>query len=329
MTENIYKKNLRLHRYKNIDITSGHLERFLDALRIKNFSPKTIDVRRLGISAFLQYVSTKGISRLQDITEDDVDGYRIHLSSESSESNESSESSEPKLKVRTIENYLRSVAIFFTWLEEEQVIFINPTEKLQYPKLDKMLQPIPSEQEMEAVLSQPDTSKATGIRDIAILETMYASGARLNEVWLLTTLDVDLDNKTARLFGKGSKERIVPLTSVSIKWLRKYLKDSRPELLKDNKNTALWISRTGTGSRLSAVSIQKLVEKYVRQSGIKTHLSVHGIRRAFATHMLNHGCHPFELMELMGHSNLKSLSSYLKVSIQELKLMHSKSRVGQ
>lgn len=307
-------KKMCAHKYKSINISSGYLQRFLDQLEVQKFSPRTIGVRRRGITDFMSYIGKQGIMRLQDISEDHLDGYRVHLSKR-------------KLKVRTIENYLRSVCIFFSWLEEEQAIFINPAESLEYPKVDKMLQPVPSEQEMKMLLQQPDISKPTGIRDMALLETMYATGARLNEAWAITILDVDLDNHTVRLFGKFNKLRVVPLTTVAAKWLRKYMVEVRPKLLKDEEEARLWISRDG--DRLSRISMQKLIEKYVRQSGIKTPVSAHGIRRAFATHMLAHGCHPMELQELMGHDDLRSLEDYIKIDIREIIEMHEESAVGQ
>jgi len=140
--------------------------------------------------------------------------------------------------------------------------------------------------------------------------------------------DVDLDEGLVRVMGKGSKERMLPLGKEAVSWIRQYIEQARPKLLKGRSDQqALWVTTRGT--RLGYMSLAQVLHKYVANAEIDMPISPHAIRRACATHMLRRGAHPAQLQLLLGHSSLKTLSQYLRLTIREIKAAHANSAPGQ
>ena len=253
-------------------------------------------------------------SRIQDTDESTIDGYVNMLIDEGVSAN-------------SRDVYIRTLRRFYSYLEKETVIFNNPTLDI-VSHTDNRLKSVPSESEMFMLLKEPNVSTTLGIRNRAILETAYSAGLRMNELINIKIFDIDLINGLLLINGKGNKERTVPLGKQAIFWIDEYLKKSRDKLLKDNIDEhALWIGKLHNA--INAVIINSMIRKYARQSGMKTHITVHSIRRACATHMLSNGAHPSQIQLLLGHSTMKHLRQYLRISDSEIKKMHSKSKVGK
>ena len=185
--------------------------------------------------------------------------------------------------------------------------------------------PVPTEAEMQALLAAPNVATARGVRTRAILEVAYSTGARLEELARMRHSDLDLANGTVRILGKGNRERMAPLGAAAIEWVRKYVVEVRARQTR-TAGGALWVKALGLP--LGSVMIGRLIRECARRAGTVTPITPHGIRRACATHMLNRGAHPVQLQMLLGHTSLKHLSQYLRVSFRELHAIHERSRLG-
>lgn len=217
---------------------------------------------------------------------------------------------------------------FFRFLEESGRIFVSPMAKTVIRWTPRRLKHVPSEGDMSKLLAAVDTTRPTGVRDRALLEVMYSTGARMGEMLNMSLFDPDLDRGAVRVFGKGKKERTVPLGKHAVLWLKQYLKTARPKLLKDKiEVTALWVGSYGTALKKSRVD--QIVKAASNAAGLSPAVSSHAIRRACATHMLRGGAHPVQIQMLLGHATLNTLSQYLQVTITDMQQMHQKSRPGR
>jgi integrase/recombinase XerD len=160
-----------------------------------------------------------------------------------------------------------------------------------------------------------------GLRDRALLELAYSSGARREELCRLDVQDLDLDRGTVRLEGKGGHERVVPLGRTAVAWLRRYL------VCRGETHPALWLNSRRT--RMGYFALASMLQGYVQAAGLDPRFSLHALRRACATHMLGRGASPAALQALLGHASLKTLDRYLRVAIPELKAAHARTPPGQ
>ena len=292
-------------------IESEYKSNFLIQMASLNYTYDAIKTYRYSMDRFLKYLNNEKIESIQNVSEKDIEKYRLSLV-------------EDNLKPNSIDMYLRSIKLFFKYLENESIIFINPTADLKMPKPSRILQYIPTVKEMEKFLDfKTDTNER--LRNKAMFELAYSSGARRNEIRMINLKDLDLINGEVKLIGKGNIERMVPFGRTAIHWLTKYINESRINMIQDKNEEALFVAKRG--NRLSKNGIQKQVE-YTRNR-TDTKITMHSIRRACATHLLNNGASPFIIQKLLGHSSLKYLSKYLAVTITDLKKMHRESTVGQ
>jgi integrase/recombinase XerD len=293
----------------------SHIEEYLTFLESANYSLKSLKSYRYSLLFFLKFLAEyQKIMDIQDITENILRDYRLYLVNREYSSS-------------SIDTFLRAVRNFFRYTEEIGVIFVNPAASLEMPKVIRKLRDVPTVEEVERLISVIDIMKPFGIRDRALVETSYATGARLNELRTIKLDDINLDNQLVRLYGKGRKERMVPLTGYAVEYLARYIRDVRPKHLREENLTSLWLSNQC--KMMTGENITRILKKYKHKAGIKTEISCHSLRRACATHLLVNGASPLEVQHLLGHSDLKCLSQYLKITISELKEMHRKSRVGR
>ena len=310
--EKIYMKKTGVCNHTVVTI---HAEEFLNHLESLKYSPKSIKTFRYGLQRFNVFLTSRQITRIQDVTIKDLDSYRLELINQD-------------YSDQSIGLYLRSVRKLFKYLEETRQIFINPASKLIIPSLKKEIKPVPDESQMITLIEQPDISKSTGIRDRAIIETFYRTGIRLEELILMDISDVDFINKCVSVIGKGNKQRVVPIGQQAVYWIDRYLIDVRPVFLRNKAdNGALWLGFKG--SRIHPLMVERFISDYGKKAKIHFPVTPHCIRRACATHMLRAGAHPVNLQMLLGHSNLSVLSHYLKITITDMKAMHEKGNPGK
>ncbi|QIV95553.1 integrase/recombinase XerD [Allofrancisella inopinata] len=211
---------------------------------------------------------------------------------------------------------------FYNWLFSTGQITLNPTSKLELPKLAKNLPKDMTELDVEKLLQEPDLSEDVGIRDKAMLELMYATGLRVSELVGLNIDDLDLNMGVIQVLGKGSKERIVPIGEYALEYLQKYFNEVRPNLIRTFKEKAVFVSKHFR--RITRQSFWHRIKHYALTAGIDTEISPHTLRHAFATHLLNHGADLRSVQLLLGHSNVSTTTIYIHISQNRLKQIYQK-----
>ncbi len=228
-------------------------------------------------------------------------------------------------KATTANRRLTVLKRYFRWALREGRITSDPTLKLQAAKQALRVPTSLTEAQVEALLAAPDVSTAMGVRDRTMLELMYASGLRVSELVDLRTLNLGLNDNVLRVLGKGSKERLVPFGEVASQWLRQYLASARPELLAGKQSEDLFVTTRGAqaGSAMSRVMFWMVVKKYAVAAGIRSALSPHTLRHAFATHLLNHGADLRAVQLLLGHADISTTTIYTHVARERLAQLHA------
>ena len=298
----------------NRKVISVIIEEHLNWYRSRNFSPASVQSFARGLSHLAKLLASRGIERVQDVCCDDLEAFRQYLI-------------DREMAPGSVELYCRTARRFFDWLADTQRIFVNPAAEFVIPRIRQSILAVPTEEEMRRLIETPDTNTPIGLRDRALIETAYGAGARISELARLVLNDVDTKGSQVRLRGKG-QERLVPLGRQACRWIKCYVHHARPELLGDRPDErALWIGCHGRP--LSDPGIRVQFRRHAEDAGITTPLTPHGLRRAFATHMLRNGAHPEQVRAMLGHADLQTLSRYLQVDIADLKAMHEKSNPGK
>jgi integrase/recombinase XerD len=225
-------------------------------------------------------------------------------------------------KPRTTGRLVSSLRRFFQFALREGLRRDDPTADLESPKLPRSLPKTLSEEEVEQLLGAPDVETPQGLRDRAMLETLYASGLRVSELVGLKTLQVSLDMNVIRILGKGSKERLTPLGEEASDWIARYQREARHVLLRARKSDALFV--TGRGGPMTRQSFWSLVKRHALAAGIRQPISPHTLRHAFATHLINHGADLRVVQMLLGHADISTTQIYTHVARERLKALHRK-----
>ncbi len=267
-------------------------------LKAQAGSPKTKSIREKALNQLHRFLEARGRGRLQDITSADLEAWRLDML-------------DRHLAPASVDMYARAIRQFFGWLEQSQRLFLNPAAGLVVPRLTRKVLPVPTPAQVQQLLAEPDPSTATGLRDRALLESMYATGITAGEVRTLQCQDVEGD----RIQVRGNKPRKLPLGSQAEEWLRRYLEQGRPTLLGKAETSTLWI--ISQGGPLSPETLQQILRRHCLAAGIAT-LSPSALRRACAMHRWWAGTHPLELQLLLGHSSLQMLAQYLRVGVRGL-----------
>ena len=228
---------------------------------------------------------------------------------------------------RSISRKISTVRSFFKFCLREGIIKVNPTINLITPKIDKKLPYFLYLQEVNKLIEAPLKNTIFGIRDRAILELLYGTGIRVGELVNLNICNIDLYEKTIIVFGKGSKERILPLGNPSIRAIQEYLtsRNLSEKKIFVNKNDleALFLNRLG--GRLTTRSIRRIIIKYMKMAGLNKKISPHVLRHSFATHLLGGGADLRSVQELLGHKSLSTTQIYTHITKERLKTIYKKS----
>lgn len=227
-----------------------------------------------------------------------------------------------QLAAPSIARHLVALKMFYRFLRLEERVTQNTVELLASPKLWERIPQVLSPESVDKLLAAPRREERFFLRDRALLETLYATGSRASEVVGLRLADVHLDSSFCKCVGKGSKERIVPLTGHAVAALRAYLQDLRPKLVKANDVPWLFVSRGGRV--LTREMLWILVKKYVRRAGLNAKVSPHTLRHSFATHLLAGGADLRAVQELLGHASIRTTQHYTHVDRSRLKAIHHK-----
>ncbi len=218
--------------------------------------------------------------------------------------------------------YISTLRRFYRHLLARGRIAVDPTLKIAMPVKPSRLPKVLSEKDVDALLAAPPIDEILGLRDRAMLETLYATGLRVSELIGLKLHEVSFDMGVVRVFGKGSKERLVPLGEEAVDWLRRYLAEARPALLSGRQSDELFVTARGAG--MTRQAFWQLIKRYALAAGIApARLSPHVLRHAFATHLLNHGADLRVVQLLLGHSDISTTQIYTHIARERLKTLHA------
>jgi integrase/recombinase XerD len=282
----------------------SELAAFLDHLRVeRGLSPNTVEAYRRDLEHFFQ-----GCPKAPSAV--DRDDVRTFLAGER----------EAGLSPATAGRRLVALRTFYRFLLLERRAGADPTETIVAPRAYKKLPSYLTEEEVEALLKAPDAATHNGLRDRAMLETFYATGMRVTELVSLSAERLHLDAGFIIVLGKGSKERVVPLGEEASDWIRRYLADSRPLLLKERQSPHLFVTSRGSG--MSRQNVWMWITRYARAAGIAKHLSPHTLRHSFATHLLEHGADLRSVQTLLGHADISTTQIYTHVEQERLKRIY-------
>ncbi|MDA8872066.1 site-specific tyrosine recombinase XerD [Candidatus Thioglobus sp.] len=211
---------------------------------------------------------------------------------------------------------------FYQYLSDKQNLKIDPTEQLDYPKLEKKLPVFLNVQEVERLLEAPNSKSLFGQRDRAMLELLYSCGLRVSELINLSYHNINLKDEFIRIHGKGNKERLLPMGEIAIDYLTKYELNSRPALLKNGQSDSYFLSNRGRA--MSRQNFFYIIKDYASKAGIDKPLSPHSLRHAFATHLVQKGADLRSVQLMLGHSDISSTQLYTHIQNAQLKAQHQK-----
>ena len=282
-------------------------ERFCDALWLQEgLSANTLDAYRRDLEGLSRWLTTRDAA-LMTATRADLLEYLSNCVRKGA-------------RPRTTARLLSSLRRFYGYLVREDRVKTDPTALIDSPKIGRPLPKSLTEEQVEKLLLSPDVSTPLGLRDRAMLETLYATGLRVSELVGLTLSQVSLTQGVVRVIGKGDKERLVPLGEEAVSWINRYLAEGRPTLVKRRSTDAVFT--TARGGPMTRQAFWHNLKRHARIGGIQTVLSPHTLRHAFATHLLNHGADLRVVQMLLGHADLSTTQIYTHVARARLKTLH-------
>jgi integrase/recombinase XerD len=287
---------------------SATIASFLTHVRVeKGLSSNTVAAYRRDLLKFDAFARKRKLS-LEAVSRDDLVDFLAGLYRQ-------------KLESKTVARHLVTLRNFFRFAQIQELIPEDPSVNLESPKIRRNLPGYLRLEEVERLLNQPDVKAPIGLRDRAMLETLYSTGLRVSELIGLRTSDLDAKVGCVRCIGKGDKERIVPVGRKALAIVEKYLRDARPKLLgKVTGNPALFVNRRGAG--LSRVGVWKILSAYGRLAGLRLALTPHMLRHSFATHLLERGADLRSVQLMLGHADIATTQIYTHVVEERLKQIY-------
>lgn len=280
---------------------------FLDVLENeKQYSKNTIISYRNDLDLFNIYLTENNINSIKNIDYSVIRGFLNYLYNK-------------KYSNRAISRHISSLRSFYKYLIKNHIVEDNPMTLVSNPKTEKRLPKVVYNNELEAILSAPDKNTTLGLRDALILELLYSTGIRVSELVNIKVKDINLSMKEIRIFGKGSKERIVLFGDKCKNLIIDYLNNSRDKLLNDNTE---YLILSKTGKMINTREIRFIIDDAVKIAGLKIHISPHVLRHTFATDMLNSGADLRSVQELLGHESLSTTTIYTHVSNERLRSVY-------
>ena len=291
------------------------MEKFLEWMRVTNYSEKTVENRYLYLCYFIVWAEDRGITRPNEVTKPILERYQRFLYHYRKKDGE-------PLSFRSQHSRLIPIRAWFKWLTRNNHILYNPASELELPRLERRLpKHVLTIREAETVMRVPNLSEPLGIRDRAVLEVLYSTGIRRMEVCNLKLFDMDVDRGTLMVRqGKGKKDRMVPIGSRALKWIDKYITEVRHTLLLNPNDTTLFITHLGEG--FTPNRLTQMVREYVDAADIGKRGSCHLFRHTMATLMLENGADVRFIQAMLGHAKLETTQIYTQVSIRKLKEIH-------
>lgn len=286
------------------------LDQFLDYIALeRGLSDNTRAAYAADLRAFLSYLRKRGVGSMNAVSRHHILDYLM-------------EDKDRGLSTSSISRHLVSIKVFCRYLQQEGLLRTNVTETMDSPKLWKVLPSTLTYKEVERLLGVPDAERSgLGLRDKALLETLYGTGLRVSELAHLTLDDLHFDAGYLRCMGKGKKERVVPLGDTARACLDRYLRELRPSLAKERPTRAVFLTRRG--QPFGRKGIWKLIKKHAKAAGIMKNVKPHTLRHSFASHLLANGAPLRVIQEMLGHADITTTQIYTHVDPARLKSVHS------
>jgi len=283
-------------------------DKFIDYLKVeRNASPYTVRNYSADLTGFFRFLSGESIQALDEVDKNTMRDYLWTLM-------------QAGFAKTSIARKLSAVRSFYRYLQRESLISVSPVATISSPKLDRRLPEFLSQDEARRLVEAPDIETPAGQRDRALLELLYASGLRVSELVRLDLAQVNLEAREMRVWGKGSKERVVLMGGPAAVALTAYIEHGRFKLMGASKAQALFLNHQG--ARLTVRSIQSLVQAYADMLGLAKRVHPHTVRHTFATHLLDGGADLRVVQELLGHASLSSTQIYTHVSKTQAKRVY-------
>lgn len=291
---------------------TGRMQLFLEYLTVElGLSANTRQAYERDLRLFCKTLGFKNSDALVNVSREQITGYMTQLK-------------EKGLAAATIARKLAAIKAFYRFMTAEGYMDANPAEVVEAGTKGIKLPRVLSEDEVVRLLNQPDITTAEGFRDRTMLEVLYATGMRVSELINLTLERIDLNMKYIIAFGKGSKERIVPLGSVAAEFLQQYLEKVRPKLTHADRNTNIVFLAFG-GHELTRQRFWQIIRAYGRKANINKALTPHILRHSFATHLLDNGVDLRSVQELLGHSDISTTQIYTHLTNKRLRDIYAKA----
>lgn len=285
---------------------------FIEYLSVeRGFSQNTLISYKRDLEQFLRFLLKNKIDSWEKIDEEVFSRFKISLKNRG-------------FSTSTVSRKIYAIKTFYRFLLQEGKIIYDPTSELSAPKTLKKLPSVLTVPDVEKLLDASyKESKVKDLRDRAILEVLYATGIRVSELISLTLEDINLEVGYLKVFGKGNKERIVPLGKKSIEAIKEYLQNSRPVLIKEKKHEFLFVNNRG--NKLTRQGVFFLIKFYSKKAGINKKITPHTLRHSFATHLLERGADLRSVQEMLGHSNISTTQIYTHITRERLKEIYKKA----
>ncbi|SNR62873.1 integrase/recombinase XerD [Methylobacillus rhizosphaerae] len=283
------------------------LDHFQDHVWLEDgLAKNTLSSYRQDLSGFAGWLQEKRSKTMLEVTAGDIQAYIAFRF--------------PQSKPRSISRLIASLRRFYRFALRESLVSLDPSLHIETPKLPRSLPKSLSEEDVDRLIEAPDTNTNLGLRDRAMLETLYATGLRVSELVGMQVTELSLSDGVVRVTGKGSKTRLVPLGEQAVEWLTHYLSEGRHAILQQRLSDHLFVTQRGDG--MTRQAFWYLIKRYAAYAGITTHLSPHVLRHAFATHLLNHGADLRVVQMLLGHADISTTQIYTHVARERLKQLH-------
>lgn len=276
----------------------------------KGLSDNTQESYRRDIRQFVAFLEKNGVTSPQGLSRALVVQYLAELR-------------ERGLATSSLSRNIASLRSFFYFMIQENIITDNPALQLESPRIEKKLPRVLTSVEMDRLLNQPSLEEVSGIRDKAMLELLYASGVRVSELVSLNIGDFNPEVGFLRCRGKGMKERIVPVGTMAINYVQRYLGQCRPRLVKGGDEKSLFLNHHGR--RLTRQGFWKILKKYARKAKIAGEITPHTLRHSFATHLLENGADLRSVQEMLGHSDISTTQIYTQITRRRIREVYDKT----
>jgi len=290
-------------------MNNDYIDSFYNYLAvIKGLSDNTLESYVRDCRNFINFIENSGVREINEVSHIHIIEYLSNLKTKT-------------FKSKTIARSIVSLKQYFKYLLLEKIITSDPTSNIKSPRMSMTLPEVLNLNDIERLLSCPDLTTNTGIRDATMLEVLYGTGIRVSELINIRLNDLNLELGYLLVRGKGSKERIVPLGKIAIKKIQDYTKNFRQDILKDKLSDYLFINRSG--GKMTRQGFWKILKSYALKSGITKSITPHTIRHTFASHLLDRGADLRTIQLLLGHSDISSTQIYTHIDTKKLKEIHS------